>query len=66
MRAGSRVIEEGADFVRRFRRQDVFELACLLLNFRLRLERQAVGEQPLCQPMASDNVAGTHASARRQ
>src|ERR1700689_352375 len=33
--ASPRMPQEGADFVGRFRRQDVFELARLLLDFRL-------------------------------
>jgi len=44
MRAGVGMPKERADFVGRFRRQYVLELACLLLDLRLAVHRQAVGE----------------------
>ena len=45
--AGSRVAEERANLIRRSGREDVLELAGLLLDFRLALHGKAVGEQAL-------------------
>ena len=58
--------EEGADFVGRFRRKNVLELAGLLLDLRFAVHRQAVGEEPLGQPMPSNNAAGPLAAAGRE
>ena len=57
---------EGADLIGRFGREDVFELAGLLLDFGLAVHGQAVGEEPFGQAMAADDVGGALASARRE
>ena len=56
--------KERADFIGSLVRQDVLELAGLLLDLRLAVERKAVGEQALRQPMAADNVRGALAPTR--
>jgi len=56
--------EESADLVRSLVRQDVLELAGLLLDFRLAVERKAVSEQAFRKSMSSDNVRGALAPAR--
>ena len=66
MRAGARVSEEGAYLVGGFGREDVFELAGLLLDFRFAVHGQAVGEQALGQAMAADDAAGAFAAARSE
>ena len=66
MGAGFWVAEECADLVGRFGRQDVFELAGLLLDFGFAVHGEAVGEKPLCQTMPSNDASRTFASARRQ
>ena len=65
MRARLRMSQEGADLIRRFRRQDVLELAGLLFNLTLAVHREAVGKQPLCQPVPPNNAASTQAPPRR-
>jgi hypothetical protein len=66
MRAGTRVPKESADFVSRFRRENMLELAGLLLDFRFAVHSQAVGEKALRQPVATDDAARTLAAARGQ
>ena len=63
MRAGSRVPEERADLIRGFGREDVFELAGLLFDLCLALQRQTVGEKPLRQTMTANNVGSALAAA---
>ena len=56
--AGAGMAEESADFVRGFGRENVLELAGLLLNFGFAVERQAVGEEAFGEAVSSDNVGG--------
>src|SRR5271166_2257201 len=63
MRTRFRMPEEGADFVRRFCRQDVLELARLLLDFGLAIHRERVREEPLREPMPANDVRGALTSA---
>ena len=53
--------EERADLVRRFRRQDVFELASLLLNFGLAVHGQRIGKEALREAVAANDVGGAFA-----
>src|ERR1700688_878961 len=55
--------EEGAYLVGGFRREDVFELAGLLLDFGLAIQRQAVSEETFRQTMAANNIGGPLPSA---
>lgn len=66
MRAGPRVVEEGANLVGCLRRQNVLELAGLLLDFGLAIHREGVGEKPLGQPVTTDDIGGSLEPARRQ
>ena len=50
--------QERADLVGSFGRENMLELARLLLNLRFAFERQAVGEQPLREAMAANDVGG--------
>ena len=63
MRAGERVVEEGANLVGGFGREYVLELTSLLLDFRFTVHRERVGEKTLRQPVASDDVGGALVSA---
>ena len=64
MGARKRMIEKGADLVRRFRRENVLELASLLLDLGLAVHGKRVREQPLRQPMAPNNIRSALMSAR--
>src|SRR5207248_1978987 len=66
VRAGTGMSQERADLLGRFLREDVLELAGLLLDFRLAVHGQAVGEQSFGQAMATNDVSGALASARRE
>src|SRR6266849_1212427 len=66
MRARSRMPQKSANLLCRFRRKNVLELASLLLDLRLALERQTVGKQPLGQAMPPNNVSSSLASPRSQ
>ena len=55
--------QEGAYFVGSPGREDVFELAGLLLDFRFAVHCQAVGEQAFGKAVTPDNAAGALASA---
>ena len=66
VRARSRVAEECADLVRRFRGKNVLELAGLLLNLGLAVHGQTVSEQPLSQPVPADDAARALAAARSE
>src|ERR1700693_1688734 len=55
--------EEAADLVVSFRREDVFELAGLLLDFGLAVQRQAVSEETFRQTMAANDVGSPMPSA---
>src|SRR4051794_29170463 len=56
MRAAVWMPKKRADLVGDFRRQDVFELARLLLDLFLVLNFQRLGEQALCKTMAANYV----------
>ena len=56
--------EKRADFVRRLGRENVLELAGLLFDFGFAIHCQAVGKQPLGQPVTANNAAGALAAAR--
>src|SRR5207245_11392611 len=58
--------QERADLVRGFGREDVLELARLLLDLRLAIQSQAVGKQPLRKPVPANDVGGTLAPTRRK
>src|SRR5580658_5561525 len=66
VRASAWMSEKGAYLVRGFRREDVFELAGLLLDFRFAVHGQAVGKEALGQAMATDDAAGAFSPARRE
>lgn len=57
MWTGLGMVQEGADLVGRFRREDVLKLAGLLLDLGFTVEGKAIGEQALCQPMTSNDVS---------
>src|SRR5271166_370781 len=63
MRAGARMAQKCAYFVGGFGREDVLELARLLLDFGLAVHGEAVGEQALGQTVAADNVCGALTAA---
>ena len=58
--------QECANFVSGFGRQDVLELAGLLLDFGLAIHGKAVSKQALGQSMAADDVCGALATARSE
>ena len=64
VRAGSRMSEKSADLVRRLRRQNVFKLAGLLLDFGFTVHGERIGEKALGQAVAADDVGGALVSAR--
>src|ERR1022692_4935798 len=64
MRAGERMVEEGANLVGRFRREYVLELARLLLDFGLAVHGERIGEQSLSQAVAANDVGGALVSTR--
>jgi len=66
MRAGSGMAKKRTDLIRRFRRENVLELASLLLDLGLAIHGQAIGEKALCQPMPANDAACAIASARSQ
>lgn len=55
--------EERADLVGGFGRENVLELAGLLLDFGLAVHRQTVSEKALGQPMPADDATGALAAA---
>src|SRR5947207_7900636 len=55
--------QECANLVCGFGREDVLELAGLLLDLRFTFEGQTVGKQPFREPMASNDIRGPLASA---
>ena len=63
MRAGARMIQESANLICRFRREDVLELAGLLFDLRFALEGQAVGEKALGKTVTANDVGGLLSSA---
>src|SRR5271156_1022195 len=58
--------EKRADLVRRFGREDVFELAGLLLDFGFAVHGQAIGEEALREAVRADDAAGTFSARRRK
>src|ERR1041385_5912086 len=50
VRAAARMSQKCADLIGRFRRQDVLELASLLLDLGLAVHGQAISKEPLGQP----------------
>lgn len=58
MGAGARVAQKRADLIGSFGREDVFELAGLLLNFGFAVERETVGEEALGEAVAANDVGG--------
>src|SRR5689334_9804201 len=62
--AGAGMSEEGADFVGGLGREDVFELAGLLLDFRFAVHGEAIGEEALGEAMTADDGSGALAAAR--
>src|SRR5882724_6225325 len=63
VRTGRRMTQERTDFIRSFLRKNVFELAGLLGDLGLVLHVQAVGKEPLGQPMPPNDVSGALSSA---
>src|SRR5580704_17171562 len=57
MRTSPGMAEETADLVGGLGRQDVFELAGLLLDLGFAVERETVGEETLSQAMSADDVS---------
>jgi len=62
VRASCGMTQEGADFIRSARREDVLELTSLLLDFAFAVHGEAVGEQALGEAMAADNADGAFAA----
>ena len=48
--------KERADFVSSFRRKNMLELAGLLLDLGLTVQRQAIGKKSLGQPMSANHI----------
>jgi hypothetical protein len=63
--AGAGMTEEGTDLFCRVGRQNVFELASLLLDFRFAIQSKAVGKQTLGQAMTANYVGCLPAAALR-
>jgi len=63
---GSGVAEESANLVGGSGRENVFELAGLLLDFRFAIHCKTVGEEALGETMAADNAARAVAAAGSQ
>src|SRR5579862_4688148 len=66
MRTSPRMSQEPANLVRRFWRQNMFELARLLLDFRLAIECQTVRKQSLGQSMSPNDIRRSLPSPRRE
>ena len=64
--ASARVVEEDADLVGSFGRQDVFKLAGLLFDFGFAVHGERVGEEALGQAVTTDDVGGALQAARRE
>src|SRR5947209_20619172 len=62
MRAGPWMPQKSADLVRCLGRQDVLELASLLLDFGFAVHGEAVGEETLGQPVPSNDAGCAFAS----
>src|ERR1700723_2833997 len=66
VRAGARVAEERANLVGGFGREDVLELAGLLLDFGFAVHGEAVGEQALGQAVTANDTGGALAATSRE
>src|SRR5580700_6276408 len=66
MRAGSRMSQERADLVGRTGREDVLELAGLLLDLGFAVHGKAIGEKALGQAMTTNDAAGLVAPTKRK
>src|SRR5512140_4015686 len=66
VRAGLRMAQECANLVGGFGREDVLELARLLLDLGFAVEREAVGEQTFREPVTPDDIPRPLASAIRE
>ena len=66
MRAGLRMAQERADFIRHLRREDVLELAGLLLDFIFILHLQGLRKQPLRKPVPPNHVRGALPACRSE
>src|SRR5579872_3916572 len=66
VRAGSRMSQKRAYLIGSFWRENMLEFAGLLLDFRLAVHRQAIGEQALGQTVAANDAPGPLAAARGQ
>lgn len=66
MRAGARMVEEGADLVGGFGREDVLELAGLLLDFGFAVHGKRIGEEALGEAVAADDVGGALVPTRSE
>src|SRR5579884_4088670 len=66
VRAGARMPQERTDSVRSFGREDVLELAGLLLDFLFVHHAEALGEQTLGEAMAANDVGSALASPGRE
>src|SRR5579864_1530335 len=64
--AGAGVAQEGAYLVGGFGREDVLELAGLLLDFGFAVHGKAVGEEAFRQAVATNDIGGALAAAGRQ
>jgi hypothetical protein len=60
------MIEERANFVGRFWREDMLKFAGLLLDFRFAVQCKAVGEEPLGKAVSPDDVSGALTPPIRQ
>jgi hypothetical protein len=49
--------KEGADFIGRFGRKNVLELAGLLLDFRFAVERQAISKKALREAVTANDIS---------
>src|SRR5579863_3073547 len=58
--------QEGADLIRSARREDVLELASLLLDFRFAVHGEAISEEALGETMAANDADGAFAAAFRE
>jgi len=58
------MIEESADLVGGFGREDVLELASLLLDFGFAIHGERIGEEALGETVAADDVGGALVASR--
>jgi len=65
VRASSGMIEEGADFVGRFGREDVLEFTGLLFDFGFAVHGERIGEETFSETVAANDIGGALMAARR-